>query len=361
MLKIFIWGTGKIAEQILEQSNIYEEYELLGFIDNNVQRHGKIWLGKEIFSPDVLYDIKPDLIVILTDYYDEIVQQIINMFPNMQNLIENKYFFYKRSILRRYEGNDDLEIKTVLKYINENELRVFNYIFADKYNDAKIDVMYDDNCEMFYVYHKNKKLFFSKHLNTDLKVIEYYKSLLVEQDEASPHRYLTPKFNVNEGDIVVDVGVAEGNFSLEIIEKASKIYIIETDKGWIEALKETFKNYRDKVVIIQKFATSIDEGKNSTLDVLIKEPVDFIKMDIEGNEWDALLGAENLIRNSKKIKCAICSYHSDYDEVLIRDILVRYGMECSVTPGYMWFPAVGRKAYISLKLCRGIVRGIKVN
>ena len=46
-------------------------------------------------------------------------------------------------------------------------------------------------------------------------------------------------------------------------------------------------------MIIQKFVTSVDEGKYATLDSLIEEPVNFIKMDIEGNEWDALLGAEN--------------------------------------------------------------------
>ncbi|TCL58120.1 methyltransferase FkbM-like protein [Kineothrix alysoides] len=359
MLRIFIWGTGKIAEDLLEQYNVYDEYELLGFIDNNLQKQGKAFGDKEIFSPSVLYDVKPDKIVILSDYYDEISRQIIHMFPDMQNLIENKNYFYKKSILRRYDNVDDIEIKTVLKYIKENELQVFNYDFADKYKYLKVDITYDNNCGMYYVYHQGKKLYFAKVLDTELKVKEYYKSLLVEQDEASPHRYLTPQFDVNEGDVVVDIGVAEGNFSLEIIEKASKVYIIETDNGWIEALKETFKDYQEKVVIIQKYVTSINENKNATLDSLIKEPVNFIKMDIEGNEWDALLGAENLIRNSEKLKCAVCSYHADFDEVLIRDVLGRYGLECSVTPGYMWFPAAGRKAYISLKLCRGLVLGIK--
>lgn len=360
MLRIFIWGTGKVAEQILEQTSIHEEYEILGFIDNNPEKQGEIWRGIEVFSPDVLYKIKPNKIVILTDYYDEVVRQIINLYPDMQNLIENKNYFYKKSILRRYENADDIEIKRILKYIKENDLRVFNYKFPEKYKNLEIEVIYDENCGMYYVYHVNKKLYFSKDLDTRLKVEEYYKSLLVEQDDASPHKYLTPEFDVNDGDVVLDIGVAEGNFSLEIIEKVSKIYIVEADKRWIEALKETFKDHQDKVVIIQKYSTSIDEGKSSTLDELIKEPVNFIKMDIEGNEWDSLLGAENLIKNSHKLKCAICSYHADFDEILIKDVLERYGMQCSVTQGYMWFPGMGRKSYISLKLCRGIVRGIKV-
>lgn len=39
--------------------------------------------------------------------------------------------------------------------------------------------------------------------------------------------YLDEDFQVEEGDVVLDVGVAEGNFSMEIIERASKIYLFE--------------------------------------------------------------------------------------------------------------------------------------
>lgn len=44
------------------------------------------------------------------------------------------------------------------------------------------------------------------------KAETYYRYILLEQDEKSPHRYLTSEFDVSEGDVVVDVGVAEGNF-----------------------------------------------------------------------------------------------------------------------------------------------------
>lgn len=124
-------------------------------------------------------------------------------------------------------------------------------------------------------------------------------------------------------------------------------------------MHKTFYNYREKTVIIQNYLTSLDKGKYATLDSLIKDPVNFIKMDIEGNEWDALLGAEKLIKTSENLKCAICVYHSDYDEILVKDVLSKYEMECSVTSGYMWFPFPRRKSYVSTKLCRGIVHGIK--
>lgn len=361
MQKIFIWGTGFIANQVLDQCGIYEEYDIVGFIDNDLEKCGNFFRGKKIYPPDILNKIKPDRIVVLADCYDEIRNQVASILPYENISIENKKYFYKQSILRRYENAVDPDIKKVLRYIKQNDLQVFNYDFTEKYKNLRIDVIFDVSCRMYYVYHKGKKLYFAKSLNTEKKVKEYYKGLLIEQDEESPHRYLTPAFDVSEGDVVIDIGVAEGNFSLEIIEKVSKVYLVETSNEWVEALTQTFKDYQEKVVIIQKFVTSISEGRCTTLDMLIKEPVHFIKMDIEGNEWDALLGAENLIRQSERLKCAICSYHSDFDETLIKDVLSNYGLECSTTPGYMWYSAMLRKSYISLKLCRGIVQGRKGN
>ena len=359
MERIFIWGTGIIAKEVLEQCRIYMEYDILGFIDNDQEKIGGIFKGKKIFSPVILYKIRPDKIVILTDYYDEIRQQIIRMCPDMDSHIKNKNFFYIQSILRRYDKSNDLEIKNILEYIKRNDLQMFNYNFVDKYMNLDFQISFDSNCGMFYVYHQDKKLYFAKYLDSVSKVKEYYRCLLIEQDRESPHRYTEPDFNVEDGDVVLDIGAAEGIFSLEIIDKVSKIYIIEADNGWGEALRETFKNYQKKVSIIQKFIASTDEGEQSTLDSLIKESVNFIKMDIEGNEWDALLGAKALIHQSENLKCAICSYHSDFDEVLIKDVLREYGVKCSTTSGYLWFPVKLRKSYVSLKLCRGIVRGIK--
>ena len=360
MLKIFLWGTGQIAMQVMNQYNVTDHYNVIGFIDNDKNKQGEKFFGKIIYDPSILTKEKFDKIIILANKYNEIAKQIKEILCGKTAVqIDNYKCFYKQSILKRYENCNDEEIKKILNYIREKDLEVFNYDFTDKYKDIKIDVEYDARCSLYYVLHGDKRMYFAKSLDTVEKVEKYYKSILLEQDKESPNRYLSDEFDISEGDVVVDAGVAEGNFSLDIIEKVSKIFMIESDIEWIEALKETFKDYMEKIVIIPRYLTSMEENECTTLDSVIEQPVDFIKMDIEGNEWDALLGAEKLINSSQNLKCAICSYHSDFDEILIKDILDKYGMECSATSGYMWFPFTRRKSYVSTKLCRGIVRGIK--
>ncbi len=359
-MQIFIWGTGRIANQVLAETDVFNTYDVLGFIDNDLQKVGMYFKGKRVFSPDILNSCKPDRIVILTDSYEEIRNQIVKIFPEMKKLVENKNFFYRHIIIKRYKDNTDLEIKDILNYIQKRDLQTFNYEFVDKYRNLEIDVSYNSNKKMFYVLHENKKLYFARFLDTEQKVREYYRGLLIEQDFESPHKYLSSKFDIDVGDVVVDVGAAEGIFTLEIIERSKRVYLIEENEEWIDALKETFKSYQEKVIITQKYVTSIDEGKYATLDRLIDDSINFIKMDIEGNEWEALLGSENLINRSKKFKCAICSYHTNSDEILIKNILKKLGIKCSTTPGYMWWiPPILSFPYVSTRLRRGIVRGIK--
>lgn len=83
-------------------------------------------------------------------------------------------------------------------------------------------------------------------------------------------------------------------------------------------------------------------------------------MDIEGNEWDALYGAKRIITESHAIKCAICSYHRGFDEILIKDILDKYGLKCSTSLGYMWFSGL-ENDYTNTRsrLSKALVRGIK--
>ncbi len=246
-----------------------------------------------------------------------------------------------------------------MDYIKENKLDAINYPFVKKYGELKIRAYFDKINKMYWVNHCGYKLYISRAYKTEEEAVRYYKDILLEQDEKSPHRYLDENFRINKGDVVVDAGAAEGCFSLEIIEDASKIYILETDADWIDALKLTFADYMDKIVLIKGFVSSYNDGTQITLDSVIHEPINFIKMDLEGNEWDALQGARHLLSISDRVQLAVCAYHRDFDQDLIESFMEKLQIEHSVTKGYMWFPYICMGNYVSAKLNRAIVRGRK--
>ena len=190
MLKIFIWGTGEIARKLTQNCMTLDMYDILGYIDNRIEKQGKIFEGNKIYNPEILNEIVPDKIVVMTNAYEEIYNQICKYFPHCKNIVENKNFFYKQSIIARYKESTDPEICEVLDHIKQNGLEVFNYPFTSKYKDMDVQVFWDNACNLFYVNYKGHKMYMSRKFKNEKEVAAYYKSVLMEQDEDSPHKYL---------------------------------------------------------------------------------------------------------------------------------------------------------------------------
>lgn len=358
-MKVFLWGTGYVANKIVDECESLSNYEILGFIDNDVSKHNTTFRGYKVYSISVLEENNYDKIVILTYSFEIIKKQILATYPTVANRIENWLFFYRSDILTKYENSKDKEIQSILEHIQRNDLNVFNYEFSKKYAEATIEVFYDESCLMHYVMHKGKPLYFPKEYNAK-KVADYYRSLLVEQDEASPHKYCDDSVKVNPNDVILDVGVAEGNFTLEYIDIISHAYLIEGDGKWIEALNKTFSFYSNKVTIINAFVSSTDDNNYRCLDTLLgNTKIDFIKMDIEGWEENALEGAKALMSDSSKMNAAICCYHSENDEKILTSQMEEFGFMVHPSEGYMWFPFAYKQKYVSTKLVRGVLRCMK--
>lgn len=93
-------------------------------------------------------------------------------------------------------------------------------------------------------------------------------------------------------------------------KKACKDFDVETFGLWDTKTKLHFKAISNGA---SKIAEDGDvEISTVRMDDVIKEPVTFIKMDIEGSEYRALLGARNIIE-SYKPKLAISIYHKSED------------------------------------------------
>lgn len=355
MQKIIVWGTGKGAEKAV---NIPEDpVDIVAFVDNKEAKQGGKFQGKPIIPPSDIRKYEYDKIVICSVYFNEIKEQIIQNGFADEHTIENCFYFNKLNMLKYYgQRNLNQEEQAVIDYIKYNPLNVFNYTFAEKYKNLQIEVYFDEEYKMYYVLFDSKKMYFSKKLETEECVREYYRSVLMEQDEASPHRYFDGRITMRENSIIVDAGVAEGNFALSVIDYAKKVYIIESDETWVEALKLTFKPYQDKVVFVPKFLSDQDDECSITLDTLLKdESVDIIKMDIEGFEKKAVMGGlKTILHNYPQM--VICTYHEEQDEELIRGMLQDTEYTLSASSGYMIF--IQKSNYSNGKEPRKMVRGL---
>jgi hypothetical protein len=227
-----------------------------------------------------------------------------------------------------------IEQKRVIHYLLRNKINLYPYYFTKKYYSQDIDLIYDDAKSMFYYIYDAKKMYFPSD-KPKVQIINYIKINLAEQDSSSPHCYLQEDFNVSQNDIVLDIGGAEGNFALNIIDKVSKIYIFEPDKNWQKALKFTFEPWKDKVHIIDKFVGNKEENDCITIDSLGLSHVDFIKVDIEGAELDFLKGARQTLKRNLNLKISICTYHKPDDAIVIKKYLEKIGYSGNFSEGYM--------------------------
>lgn len=254
----------------------------------------------------------------------------------------------------------DKEQKDVLDYLLHNPITTFPYDFNKSYVAQSINVHMDEKLGLKYVLHEGKRLYFKRKWTID-EIRVAYNSLQIEQDVNSPHRYLSLDFSVCDNAVTVDVGAGEGNFSLSVVENASKLYLFEADNEWIEALNATFQPWKNKVVIVNKYVSDTDTNTHVSLDAFFKEEkIDFLKADVEGCELQLLQGASNILFSQKDIMVAMCTYHRQNDAEMINQALTQYGFDTKFSKGYMFFfldsPPV--PPYLRKGLVRAVKRGI---
>lgn len=175
----------------------------------------------------------------------------------------------------------------------------------------------------------------------------------LEWEQAVQKVYDHPSVQVNNGDIVIDCGAHIGGFTrMALVSGAKLVVAIEPERSNIAAFRRNFAEAlkNGKVILVEKgvwnskgflplhlsttgdsHSVSIPQnsGKDqtielTTIDDLIRSlrlpGVDFIKIDIEGAERNALLGAKQLLKQ-KRPKLAVSSYHKKGDPVDICSIV----------------------------------------
>jgi hypothetical protein len=237
-------------------------------------------------------------------------------------------------ILRYYSINVEKGIpyKSELERLSSlNELTfenlVFPYKFVDKYNN-NIIVCRDTWKFPYIILPDKRKLYFPKDW-TDPIIKFNYQLLMVEQDPESPHYYIPISPN---SDITLDIGCAEANFTLLNYIHSKEFHLFDTDE-YRDAIHKTFKD-NDNVI----YHIGTVNANNKIDSIEFNGKVDNIKIDVEGMEYEVLIGAMQTILRDKPF-IQVCTYHTKEAFEEIYTLLKSLGykdIKCS--KGYMIFP-----------------------
>jgi FkbM family methyltransferase len=175
----------------------------------------------------------------------------------------------------------------------------------------------------------------------------------LEWEQADQQVYHHPSAHVSRGDIVVDCGAHIGGFTHVALAAGARLVVaIEPEKLNATAFRRNFAEELKKgsVILVEKgvwdktgtlslhlsttgdshsVAIPQNSGKDQTIEVttvdalagILKLPrIDFIKMDIEGSELNALRGSRQVLQRWQP-RLAISSYHKKGDPSAICSIV----------------------------------------
>jgi len=244
-----------------------------------------------------------------------------SLFLNRQFVLYLKFPFYSYlnfiKLKRYYKNTNDLKIIDAIRLISKNKMNMFPFDYIKKYDNINYEIQVDlDGFK--YVKYCNYNVYFPKKMSNK-SIIKAIKFHLIEQDNESPHKYITHENSIG-GDTAILVGASDGLFALEILNYYKHIYLIEADERWVIPLKKTFSNFNSKITIIKSFIGDEASIDSSTLNDIFNNyeySIDFIQADVEGTAIKLLNGSDKLLLDHRpKISLACYHYENESDEII---------------------------------------------
>ena len=320
--EIVLFGTGEAAPRALQyfrKKGIRVKY----YCDNDKRKIGRTFHGVNIFSPMNLKNEIDPVVVITSAFVQEIKKQL-------EEIGVKKIYYFPMLGYASYEKIEDVDDSLT---INNN-----------KGNISKLEsILYDKLSVKVFRNIINNKISWNG---------EYLNEIGNAQDIYFPSDIM--KLSTKES--FVDAGAYTGDTIRVLLKKTrgrfNKIYGFEPSDNIFKKLQQWIKKYNNPNIKCFKKglydtnnrlrATLMGDTGDSAIkidgkdwmDVVAldtffgnKEPITLIKMDIEGAEKQAILGARTLIQTFKP-KLSICLYHSCEDlweiPFLIKSIMPEY-------------------------------------
>ena len=233
-------------------------HNLIGFMRNDgVNNFGKI--GDYVLFPFAHIPLLSFDLLLMDCYVDaepEWIEPLIKAGIPPER-IRTIYWLLQHKMLRKYEDSHDEIIQETLEYWKTHELSIFNQ-HTGYYEHTYDEMHMDNNCGLPYIIFKTvegkeRRMYYPRDEGKEFPDGKtYITDILREQVPTSPHLYIKDNHKINDGDILIDAGVCEGNFALKYVDVCSKVYLFEMDKKWFAPLYFSFKDCWDKIEFIPK-------------------------------------------------------------------------------------------------------------
>lgn len=308
--RVIIFGAGIGGRKTLELLNKHGMGELVvGFSDNDGEKINREYLGLPVFPPSELFGINC-LILISSTAFQMIARQL------QEIGISKEWLFYFQPAGMSLQPSEDI------KFIRDN-IEKFEYAY---------NLLEDEKSKNIFLYLVNYRI------TKDMIWLEHMEDLVDAEESQYFDEKILQDYDFEDG--FVDAGAYIGDtleqFYLHYPAWQGVYYCIEASNVMLPKLRQVIADINGKKICIFPYAlwdgegeiyfdTSLSSGAGSrisdkgelvkcdSLDHLIGEKkVSFLKMDIEGAEKRALLGAKGLIERDRPIM-AVCIYHRKED------------------------------------------------
>lgn len=291
---------------------------------------------KEMVSPTDLYDFI--ILKCLEDHNTTLKQGIFKWFKSKINLFYNAYLNLEDNYSK------DIYIQILIKRLRHNHN--YSYVNLDNSNKHTSNILQAKvlgNSENNNGTNNPRKLKIIEFLvNNNIFKIEYYNELTAYKRKQYLYDRDNLKIYPQLNDYVIDGGSFIGDSSLVfsgLVGEKGKVYCFEVLKENIDILERNIANHPLKNITVFKCGLSnqhveapLFSSENTytnpgfkchnkvvplqTIDNLVSleeiNRVNYIKLDIEGFEVEALEGAYNTIKNYEP-NMAVCLYHKFSD------------------------------------------------
>lgn len=292
-------GTGKDVLEKLKKNNI----EVKFFCDNDPGKWHQKFCGITVISPQELLRLKSETVIVISSVFiTDIKRQLMPYFKTIYPYLLLETEFYDKNLIIKNEEY----IKLFMSSLEDEK----SYRIATNIIKHRLTGNHDYISE-------------------------------IKEPEGTKNIYFEPEItHLDENEVFVDCGAYNGDTLLSFIKfsknRFKNIYLFEPDLINIGEINKIIQNkvLDERVKLIKKGVYSLntkvnfeaEKGIASAInnngkfiietckldDVFCSDRVTYIKMDIEGAEKEALIGARNIIRRDKP-KLAISIYHKPED------------------------------------------------